>query len=45
MSGDNYITKLIVSAINELKTKKPLFPETWTDKQKNQFYATALIYL
>mgnify|MGYP001211475920 CR=1 FL=1 len=45
MSGDNYITKLIVSAINELKTKQPAFPASWTKKQKNQFYDDILVFL
>jgi hypothetical protein len=45
MSGDNHITKLMSSAINELKTKSPNFPKSWSKKQKIQFYDDILIWL
>lgn len=45
MSGDNYITKLMMSAVSELKTKTPTFPLSWTKEQKIQFYDDILVFL
>ena len=45
MSSDNYITKLITSAVNELKNKQPIFPINWTTEQKNQFYDDIIVFL
>tara|TARA_Y100001972_G_C7604785_1_gene303093 strand:+ start:407 stop:607 length:201 start_codon:yes stop_codon:yes gene_type:complete len=45
MSGDNYITKLMVSAINELDTKKINWPISWRKKDKLEFFDNILNWL
>jgi hypothetical protein len=45
MSGDNYITKLIVSVVNEMNDKKPNWPNSWNKKQKLQFLDDMLVWL
>jgi len=45
MSGDNYITKLMISAVNEMKTKKPKWPAGWDNKRKIEFLDNILVWL
>ena len=38
MSGDNYITKLMISSIEEIKTNKVNWPGHWKLKDKIKFF-------
>lgn len=44
MSGDNYITKLMTSAIEEMKTNKINWPFQWEHKDKVKFLDDILVW-
>tara|TARA_R110000782_G_scaffold13493_2_gene39811 strand:+ start:4590 stop:4793 length:204 start_codon:yes stop_codon:yes gene_type:complete len=45
MSGDNYITKLMISSIEEIKTNKVNWPGHWKLKDKIKFFDGILVWL
>tara|TARA_R110000851_G_scaffold312066_1_gene472526 strand:+ start:1023 stop:1226 length:204 start_codon:yes stop_codon:yes gene_type:complete len=45
MSGDNYITKLMISAIEEISANKIVWPDHWKLKDKIKFFDGILIWL
>ncbi len=45
MSGDNYFTKLIISAIDEMKTNNIDWPIHWKSAEKNKFLDDILVWL
>jgi hypothetical protein len=45
MSDDNYNSKLIISVVNEMKTKQPKWPKSWNKKQKIEFLDDMLLWL
>ena len=45
MSGDNYITKLMISSIEEIKTNKVNWPSHWKLKDKIKFFDGILVWL
>ena len=44
MSGDNYITKLMTSAIEEMKTNKINWPFHWEHEDKVKFLDDILVW-